>query len=111
MSAILFRPDETFPQAKARTIAEDCAEYGLTRQEAADHLSDLVPEWLDGARAWIKGGATPSQAWINSTREAFPEWWDRRVCHDCPAAFDRMAHAGRSLYRTKADHLAAWKPL
>jgi hypothetical protein len=103
-----FQPDETYTAARDRTIREDCAEYGLTVAEARDNLPRIPSEWLDGAKEWIRGGATPSQAWINAARRDFPEWWDRRICHDLPDAFDRMARAGRSLYRTQAERAATW---
>jgi hypothetical protein len=108
MSAVEFRPGETFKAARARTIREDAADYGLTLAEAEGNLMNHHGEWMEGARQWLKGGAIPSQAWINSTREAFPEWWERRVCHDCPDVCDRLAKAGRSLYRTQAARAATW---
>lgn len=101
VSAIVFQPGETFPQARDRTIREDMAKFGISQDEADENLFMRHPEWLSGAADWLRAGVIPSQAWINSSRHEFPEWWDRRVCHDMPDAFDRMARAGRSLYCTK----------
>lgn len=100
----------TWAQWRDAYAAEVMSTYeGATREDGERAARCYCTEWLDWHKAAIRAGWNPSQAWINATRDAFPEWWMRRICHDLPDAFDRMANAGLSLYKTKAERDATWQ--
>jgi hypothetical protein len=78
-------------------------EYSCTLAEAEPGARSETTRWLDWHRDALAAGWTPSQAWINSVRHDFPEWWARRVLHDHPDVVDRIFHAGRSAMSTQKD--------
>ena len=99
---------KTWKQHCEEYARQTAAECGCTLAEALECAQNDWPAWRDAAEAWIRGGATPTQAWVNAARETNHEWWDRRICHDMPDAFDRMARAGLSLFKTKVEFNAGW---
>lgn len=78
-------------------------EYQCSMDDAFSAAGCYDTAWLEWHKEAIRAGWDPPQVWINSTRDIWPDWWDRRICHDLPAAFDRMVHAGRVMYMTKKE--------
>lgn len=104
-----FRTQDQWLRHIAALVAE---EYQCSESEAEYTARSRVGEWMDEHRDAIKAGAIPPQWWINGVlgRNAYGEptygWWECFLKHN-PDVVERLAKAGRSLYRPKKD---LWGP-